>query len=631
MGTGLTEREGAPASHLLAVVAATVAAGAAACLLQPGPSLQLDLFALVVLAFVIAGARTIRLDLGRQRCTMTAAPVVLAAVVGTLPALALGLAAAIGEAATLLPLHIGARKLAVNLAARWTAAVMGSAVFTALEPVGSGVTATAVRSCAAVLAYSAANAVTVSSAMATATGRPFVGVLRQTAAASGVVAVAGASLGGSARALAAASPLAPVLLAPMVLVIWQGSRAAVAQRDQHLRLVELYRAVAETVPLAEPAAALATMCDQTAGLVAADAAVVAMGWPGAPASGAVLGHRAGALSAGTAQAALDLAREGLPRVVSGRDLPPSLRSAFGERDVLVAGHEAPDGSAVSILAAVALGSGGAPEVKLETLATYASHVAVIASNFRLYTEAQDALRHQLDLNQRKDEFVATLSHELRTPLTVTIGALEAIVRYKDRMSLEHREELLADASSQAHRLRGLIDDLLTVAAGPSRIVLQQLTLDDLLTAIRGSVVPAIAGRTTIVAPTELDHLIVSHPRSVERILGNLLSNAAKYGGDGPVEVHIEPTSRHVVVTVVDHGPGIPAELVDVAFDRFVQLDQSDSRHEGGVGLGLYLCRRLADEAGAELDFRPTPGGGATFALTLPLDHDAVVRAPEVAA
>jgi two-component system OmpR family sensor kinase len=86
-----------------------------------------------------------------------------------------------------------------------------------------------------------------------------------------------------------------------------------------------------------------------------------------------------------------------------------------------------------------------------------------------------------------------------------------------------------------------------------------------------------------------------------------------------------------VVTVVDHGPGIPAELVDVAFDRFVQLDQSDSRHEGGVGLGLYLCRRLADEAGAVLDFRPTPGGGATFALTLPLEHDAVVRAPEVAA
>jgi signal transduction histidine kinase len=359
------------------------------------------------------------------------------------------------------------------------------------------------------------------------------------------------------------------------------------------------------------------MCRQTAGLAAADAAVVAMAWPSVAAAGAATGAPAdGAVDTDTAQGAIELAR-GRPRLVRSEHLPPALRRALGDRDALVAGHEAPDGSTVGVIAAVALGRDGPPDEKLETLAAYASHVAIIASNFRLYTEAQDALRHQLDLNQRKDEFVATLSHELRTPLTVTIGALEAIVRYQDRMTPDVRQELLADASAQANRLRELIDDLLTVAAGPSRVHRQPVPLDDLLRSIRGSVIPAIADRTSIVAPDALVEPILTQPRSVERILANLLSNAAKYGGDGPIEVVVEPFAHHVVVAVVDHGPGIPTDLVDRAFDRFVQLDQSDRRREGGVGLGLYLCRKLADEVGGALAVHHTAGGGATFALTLP--------------
>jgi len=78
-----------------------------------------------------------------------------------------------------------------------------------------------------------------------------------------------------------------------------------------------------------------------------------------------------------------------------------------------------------------------------------------------------------------------------------------------------------------------------------------------------------------------------------------------------------PGAGDIAVTVVDHGPGVPADQRERVFERFVQLDQSSTRTQGGTGLGLYLCRRLTELLGAELTLAETPGGGCTFTLVLP--------------
>ena len=99
------------------------------------------------------------------------------------------------------------------------------------------------------------------------------------------------------------------------------------------------------------------------------------------------------------------------------------------------------------------------------------------------------------------------------------------------------------------------------------------------------------------------------PSKVERILINLVENAAKYAPNAPIELRAEFIETDVRLSVVDHGPGIPERDRERVFEQFVQLDQSSTRRQGGTGLGLHLCRQLALEE--------TPGGGCTFSLTIP--------------
>jgi signal transduction histidine kinase len=111
---------------------------------------------------------------------------------------------------------------------------------------------------------------------------------------------------------------------------------------------------------------------------------------------------------------------------------------------------------------------------------------------------------------------------------------------------------------------------------------------------------------------------------LERILLNLVENAAKYAPDGPIELHAGVSGDVVTLAVVDHGPGIPPEDRERVFERFVQLDQSSTRRQGGTGLGLHLCRQLADVIGADLAVSETPNGGCTFTLSVPLARNAAV-------
>ena len=109
------------------------------------------------------------------------------------------------------------------------------------------------------------------------------------------------------------------------------------------------------------------------------------------------------------------------------------------------------------------------------------------------------------------------------------------------------------------------------------------------------------------------------------VLVNLIENAAKYAPEGPIEVEAMAAGARLLFFVTDHGPGIAAADRERVFERFVQLDQSLTRRQGGLGLGLYLCRQLAELLGGELVLTDTPGGGASFCLAVDRDLPGACR------
>jgi signal transduction histidine kinase len=103
----------------------------------------------------------------------------------------------------------------------------------------------------------------------------------------------------------------------------------------------------------------------------------------------------------------------------------------------------------------------------------------------------------------------------------------------------------------------------------------------------------------------------------QRILINLVENAAKYAPDSPVELYAWQKGSRAIMAVVDHGPGVPESARESIFERFTQLDQSDTRSRGGTGLGLSIVKSLTEVMQGSVRVESTEGGGATFLVDLP--------------
>ena len=183
---------------------------------------------------------------------------------------------------------------------------------------------------------------------------------------------------------------------------------------------------------------------------------------------------------------------------------------------------------------------------------------------------------------------------------------------------------------QGGRLQRLIDELLLVAAAEHSNVQmhnEEIGIADLFASIGADTVASTGGR--LESSGDITRTVVSDRSKIERVLCNLVENAAKYAPAGPIELHAACAGDDLRLSVVDHGPGIPARERERVFERFVQLDQSSTRRQGGTGLGLHLCRQLAELVDGHMTLEETPGGGCTFTLTIPAAAEpaAVVTRP----
>jgi signal transduction histidine kinase len=256
-----------------------------------------------------------------------------------------------------------------------------------------------------------------------------------------------------------------------------------------------------------------------------------------------------------------------------------------------------------------------------------SRAAFTATVRRLRAEALLRAERQtveaLHVSDRlKRDLLATVSHELRTPLTAIRGALVTLQRRGEALDLRDRAELLAIAMRQADLLADLVEELLAAARFDSPLDGGQPSVPVDLADTATAAVQA-AQRSHPGLPVELATdgplPVRVAPQVVLRVLANLLDNAAKHTPPGtPVRLEVFPDGQLVVLAVEDQGPGVPAGQRERVFEQFVQLDSGPTRSAGGLGLGLYIARRLARDYGGDLlVVPPRHGHGARFELQLP--------------
>ncbi|MDB5914924.1 MAG: multi-sensor hybrid histidine kinase [Ramlibacter sp.] len=227
------------------------------------------------------------------------------------------------------------------------------------------------------------------------------------------------------------------------------------------------------------------------------------------------------------------------------------------------------------------------------------------------------------MDRMKSEFVATVSHELRTPLTSIRGSLGLIAAGVAGKLPERAADLVRIAKSNCERLSRLIDDILDIEkmeSGNLRLETDGASVLPLLqSAIAANEAYASQHRVRLELATHADVIAELDPHRFVQVMGNLLSNAAKFSPAGAVvTVSLMRDAEFARVEVRDRGPGIDAEFRTRVFQKFSQADGSDSRQKGGTGLGLSIARALVEQMGGRLDFRNEPDCGCTFYFLLPL-------------
>ncbi len=254
---------------------------------------------------------------------------------------------------------------------------------------------------------------------------------------------------------------------------------------------------------------------------------------------------------------------------------------------------------------------------------YRGTASNITARMEAESETLKALTAAETANQAKSDFLATISHELRTPLTSIKGAIGLLVGLRGDDFSDDSRSLLDMALHNCDTLVRLVNEFLDyekIIAGKmtfnfSTHDIAQLTQNIVDTNL--GLAQAHSVRFTFHNPDRPAHADIDKTR-FNQILHNLLSNAAKFSpANGNIDIRVEVLGDRVRTSVKDSGVGIADSHKQVIFDRFTQIDSSDSRQQGGTGLGLAISKALAESMNGALGVESAVGQGAMFYLDLP--------------
>ncbi|PMB43015.1 histidine kinase [Fischerella thermalis CCMEE 5205] len=248
------------------------------------------------------------------------------------------------------------------------------------------------------------------------------------------------------------------------------------------------------------------------------------------------------------------------------------------------------------------------------------------------------------IERMKDEFVSVVSHELRTPLTSIRSALGLLARGSLNNQPEKSQRMLEIAFDNTNRLVRLINDILDI----ERINSGKVTMHKQICNVTDLMIQAVDEMRAMAEKAEIQLELTpasvqlwADPDRIIQTITNLLSNAIKFSPPGStvwlsVELQQEgkvrkadcveknkfttsPTS-YLLFQIKDQGRGIPEDKLETIFDRFQQVDASNSRHQGGTGLGLAICRSIVQQHGGKIWAESILGKGSTFYFTLPISQ-----------
>ena len=231
-----------------------------------------------------------------------------------------------------------------------------------------------------------------------------------------------------------------------------------------------------------------------------------------------------------------------------------------------------------------------------------------------------------DITERKrmeDEFISLVSHELRTPMNSIIGALDILGTQELGTLTQQGQQIINIATNNTERLIRLVNDILDlerIKSGKIAMRPVECQADELLIqaaqAMQGM---ADSARVTL-SVESIPVQIYADPDRILQTLTNLLSNAIKFSeSGGTVWLRSKLSSEPLQIEVQDQGRGIPEDKLQLIFERFQQVDASDSRTKGGTGLGLPICRSIVEQHKGRIWVESSPDRGSIFYVQLPVN------------
>jgi PAS domain S-box-containing protein len=244
-------------------------------------------------------------------------------------------------------------------------------------------------------------------------------------------------------------------------------------------------------------------------------------------------------------------------------------------------------------------------------------------NKTVYTVYLQDVSHRKQIERMKNDFVSVVSHELRTPLTSIHGSLGMLSTDLIPICSEDGKRLVKIATDSTERLVRLINDILDIErieSGKITMSKQSCDLTELITQALNLVQPlADKAQVKLLVENCSLQVLVDADRFIQ-ILTNLLSNAIRFSQPGgTVRLTAIEQNSEILITVQDSGSGIPEDKLEIIFERFQQVDSSDSRNHEGTGLGLAICRSIVEMHGGKIWTESTVGVGSTFYFTLPVN------------
>jgi two-component system OmpR family sensor kinase len=242
-----------------------------------------------------------------------------------------------------------------------------------------------------------------------------------------------------------------------------------------------------------------------------------------------------------------------------------------------------------------------------------------------FAQQQAALEARAQSDERLRRFVADASHELRTPLTAVRGYAD-LYRAGGLQDPADLAIAMDRIGTESRRMGVLVEDLLTLARLDQGRPIRRDPVN--LSRIADNAVSdarALEPGRSITGSIDAGVIVLGDEDRLRQVMGNLLANVRMHTAPStPFEVIVRPVEAEAEVLVVDHGPGIPNEHGSSVFDRFHRVDPGRSRDHGGAGLGLSIAASIIAAHGGSIWHEPTPGGGATFGMRLPLTANSQV-------